>query len=90
MNEKRTIAEPSAEARLLYTHLLTTKEGDVLTFEAIKAACGVDVRRFRGALTTARRWLLAAPDPSAEWEYHDMRQANPTGFALQFGEQRLA
>ena len=39
---------------------------------------------------TARRWLLAAPDPSAEWEYHDMRQANPTGFALQFGEQRLA
>jgi hypothetical protein len=37
---------------------------------------------------TARRWLLAAPGPSAEWEYQDMRQANPTGFALQFGEQR--
>ena len=58
MTEKRTIAEPSAEARLLYAHLATTKEGDVLTWDAIQAACGVDVRRFRGALTTARRWLL--------------------------------
>lgn len=53
-----TIATLSAEASALIRLLVAMPVGAVLTYEQMSAAIGVDVRKRRGALSTARHRAL--------------------------------
>jgi len=56
--EKRPMFKRSIETQLLIDLLARAEPGDLITYEEMKDACGVDCQRARHALLTARRHLL--------------------------------